>query len=74
MKKPKEYKMPKPSPQIQKTIDLTTGVVGLQVAGAVGATLPGLPGTIVMGGALPIAATGLLEVAGRDYRKRRKKK
>ena len=62
----------KPSPEVQKTVDLTTGIVGLQVAGAAGATLPGLPGTIVMGGALPIAATGLLEVAGRDYRRRRK--
>ena len=63
-----------PSPQVQKTVDLVTGVVGIQVAGAVGAGLPGLPGTIVMGGAIPIAATGLLEVAGRDYTKKKKRR
>ena len=72
-KKKYDVKVPgRPSPEVQKTIDLTTGIVGLQVAGSVGATLPGLPGTIVMGGAMPIAATGLLEVAGRDYRRKRK--
>lgn len=63
-----------PSPQVQKTIDLTTGVVGLSVAGAVGATLPGLPGTITMGGTMPIAAASLMGVAGRDYSKKRRRK
>ena len=61
-------------PQVRKTIDLTTGIIGLQVAGSVGATLPGLPGTIVNQGALPIAATGLLGVASRDYSKKRRRK
>ena len=68
-----DVKMPgKPSAEIRKTIDLTTSIVGLRVVGSVGAGLPGLPGTIVMGGALPIAATGTLELAGRDYRRKKK--
>ena len=73
MKKKYDVKMPgKPSPEAQKTVDLTTSIVGLRVAGAVGAGLPGLPGTIVMGGAMPIAALGTLELAGRDYRRKKK--
>ena len=67
--------MRKPNRQIQKTIDLTTGIVGLQVAGAVGATLPGLPGTIVNQGVMPIAATSLMGLAaGESPRRRRKRK
>jgi hypothetical protein len=73
MKKKRRSGIPRPSPQIQKTMDLTTGIVGLGVAGSVGATLPGLPGTIVTGGVMPIAATGLLGVAGRDYSRKRKR-
>ena len=63
----------RPSPEVQKTIDLTTGIVGLGVAGTVGATIPGMPGTIVMGGAMPIAATGLMGVAATDYRKKKRR-
>ena len=76
MAKRKRRNLPKPSAQVRKTTDLVTGVVGLGVAGAVGATLPGLPGVITMGGTLPIAATSLMGVAGKDYskKKRRRKK
>lgn len=65
------------SPTVQKTIDMTTGVVGLAAAGAVGATIPGLPGTIVTGGMMPIAATSMLGMASEDprtYGKRRRKR
>jgi len=65
----------KPSPEIQKTIDLTTGIVGLSVADSVAGTMPaGLPRTIIRGGALPIAATGLLGVAGRTRKTKRRRK
>ena len=73
----RKTRIPKPSPIVQKTIDMTTAVVGLQAAGAVGATLPGLPGTIVMGGMMPIAATSTLGMAAEDprtYGKKRRKK
>jgi len=46
--------------QMRKTTDLIGGVVGLSVASSVAAPLPGLAGTIVRGGALPMAGMGLL--------------
>ena len=49
--------------QLKKTIDLTTGTIGLSVASAAAAPLPGLAGTIVRGGALPMAGLGLLAEA-----------
>ena len=67
----------KPSPSVQKTIDLVTGAVGISVAGSVSATVPGLPGTILNAGAMPLAATSMLGMAGEDprtYGKKRKRK
>ena len=46
--------------QMKKTTDLITGTIGLSVASAAAAPLPGLAGTIVRGGALPMAGMGLL--------------
>ena len=58
----------KPSPVVQKTVDMTTAAVGLGVASGIGATIPGLPGTIVTAGAMPIAAVSMLPMAAEDPR------
>jgi len=74
--KPKNYKMPKQSPYVKKTVDMVTGAVGIRVAGSVAAGVPGLPGTILSAGAMPLAATSMLGMAGEDprtYGRRRKK-
>jgi len=49
--------------QIRKTTDLVTGIVGLSVGSSVAAGLPGMAGTIVRGGALPMAGLGLMAEA-----------
>ena len=77
MKKPKETRIPKPSPSVQKTVDLVTGTVGIAVAGGIAATVPGVPGMILTQGAMPIAATSMLGMAGEDprtYGKKRRKR
>lgn len=69
----KRGRIPRPSPEVQKTIDLTTGIVGLQVAQTAALGLGPTPaGVITMGGTLPIAATSLMGLAGRDYRRKKK--
>jgi hypothetical protein len=55
-----------PKRQTKKVVDLTTGVVGLGVASAASATLPGMAGTIVRGGTLPIAGVSMMGMAA-DY-------
>ena len=61
--------------QMKKTTDLITGTIGLSVASAAAAPLPGLAGTIVRGGALPMAGMGLLVEAAPSgsYGARRRK-
>ena len=49
--------------QIRKTTTLVTGIVGLSVGSAAAAGLPGMAGTIVRGGALPMAGLGLMAEA-----------
>ena len=67
-----------PKNQIKKTTDLVIGTVGLGVASASAAGLPGLPGTVVRTGALPMAGLGLMASAAprvptrRTTRKRKK--
>ena len=64
----------KPSKQIQDTIDLTTGVVGLGVVNSVGAAMPaGMAKTITMSGTLPIASVSLMGSAA-NYGQPRKKR
>ena len=63
-----------PKRKRNKTVDLVTGVVGLNVASSVGATLPGLAGTITMSGTMPLAATSLMGVATKDYSKKKKRR
>lgn len=46
--------------QMKKTTNLVTGIVGLSVGSSVAAGLPGMAGTIVRGGALPMAGLGLM--------------
>ena len=61
--------------QMRKTTDLIGGVVGLSVASGAAAGLPGMAGTIVRGGALPMAGLGLLAEAAPSgsYGARRRK-
>ena len=62
-------------PQIKKTTDLVIGTVGLSVASSAAAGLPGLAGTVVRGGALPMAGLGLMaDAAPRGYSSGRRKK
>ena len=49
--------------QMRKTTDLITGTIGLSVASGAAAGLPGMAGTIVRGGALPMAGLGLMAQA-----------
>ena len=49
--------------QIRKTTNLVTGIVGLSVGSSMAAGLPGMAGTIVRGGALPMAGLGLMAEA-----------
>ena len=49
--------------QIRKTTNLVTGIVGLSVGSAAAAGLPGMAGTIVRTGALPMAGLGLMAEA-----------
>jgi hypothetical protein len=54
--------------QIKKTTNLVTGIVGLSVGSSVAAGLPGMAGTIVRTGALPMAGLGLMaEAAPSEY-------
>lgn len=46
--------------QVDRTMGLVTGVVGLGVAGGAAAGLGGTAGTIVRTGALPMAGLGLM--------------
>ena len=45
---------------------MTTGIVGLGVASAASATLPGTAGTIVRTGTLPLAGVSMMGMAA-DY-------
>jgi len=67
--------MAKPSKEVQKTIDLVTGVTGIAVADAAAGSIPSpLTRGIVTGGVMPIAATSLMGVAARDTTPRRRTK
>lgn len=61
-----------PSPVVQSTIGLTTGVVGLGVASTIGAGIPGLTGTIVNQGVMPIAGVSLMGEAANFGKRRRR--
>ncbi len=65
----KKRKRQKPKSPMGTAIKLTTGTIGLSVASSAAATLPGPAGTIVRGGALPIAGLGLLKTAAKDLEK-----
>jgi len=60
--------------QVDRTMGLVTGVVGLGVAGGASAGLTGTAGTIVRSGALPMAGLGLMaDAAPRGYGGTRRK-
>ena len=61
MKKKKKYKS-----SLRKTVNLTTGIIGLGVADKAAAAIPGTAGNIVRHGALPMAGLGLMKQAAKD--------
>lgn len=59
------------NPMLEKTINVTTGIVGVGVASSVAAGLPaGLARTITTSGTLPIMGLGVMQEAGRTRRRK----